>query len=126
MPSTAATYLAGEGPNLVYIVERKRDRLLFLFQDPMGVLSDRVRPLHQWQAKPLWTPWWTGDPAFDAFLRWRPRNLAVVVGDEGSGKSTFAQILGMKMLTGPTLNLINAQMSVCAWEDDQEVFRNRV
>jgi hypothetical protein len=68
----------------------------------------------------------TGDQALDSFLRWRPRNLAVVVGDEGSGKSTFSQVLAMKYLTGPSLWPLGVRASVCAWEDDIEVFREMV
>jgi AAA domain len=108
------------------MVAHQRDRLRWLFAAPVGVLGDRVRLLHQWPDPPAFIPWWTGDPAFDGFLRWRPRNLAVVVGDEGSGKSTFSQILAMKLLTGPTLATSAVRASVCAWEDDIAVFRDMV
>lgn len=102
------------------------DRLRWLFQEPIGVLGDRVRLLHQWPEPPAWVPWWTGDETFDGFLRWRPRNLAVIVGDEGSGKSTFSQILAMKLLTGPTLGPSGLRASICAWEDDRAVFKDMV
>jgi hypothetical protein len=100
------------------------DRLRVLFGESMSVRSDKVRLLHQWPDPAAWTPWLTGDPAFDNWIRWRPRNLAVVVGDEGSGKSTFSQILSMKLLTGPQLLNTDATISVCAWEDDRSVFRD--
>jgi AAA domain len=117
--------LSGELP-LPEMVNYQRDRLRWLFEAPVGVLGDRVRLLHQWPDPPAFMPWWTGDPAFDEFLRWRPRNLAVVVGDEGSGKSTFSQILAMKLLTGTTLAKSAVRASVCAWEDDIAVFRDMV
>jgi polynucleotide 5'-kinase involved in rRNA processing len=56
----------------------------------------------------------TGDSAFDNWIRWRQRNLVIIAGDEGSGKSTFSQILAFKLLTGPQLLNTCATISVCA------------
>lgn len=117
--------LAGEF-SLPDMAKSQIDRLRWLFSEPIGIKGDRVRLLHQWPEPPDFIPWWTGDETFDGFLRWRPRNLAVIVGDEGSGKSTFSQILTMKLLTGPTLGPSGLRASVCAWEDDVAVFRDMV
>lgn len=117
--------MAGEYP-LPAMVVNQLDRLRWLFQQPLSVKGDRVRLLSQWPVQPAWEPWQFNDPTFNQFLRWRPRNLAVIVGDEGSGKSTFSQILAMKLLAGNPLWGRRLRASVCAWEDDRENFREMV
>lgn len=102
------------------------DRLRWLLKNYMTIIHDRVRPIEDWADDLPWTPWWTGDDAFDSFLRWRPRTIAVIAGDEGCGKSMLSQTLGLKLLTGSTLRDSKAKISVCAWEDDRAVFRQRV
>jgi hypothetical protein len=102
------------------------DRLRYMFRNPLGAMSDRVKLLSQWDRPESWEPYLTGDATFDSIIRWRPRNLAFFVGDYGSGKSTFAQLLALKLITGPTLWPQGARMSVCAWEDDQEDYRDRI
>jgi hypothetical protein len=117
--------LTGEQP-LPAMVQFQIDRLRYLFKEPISILGDKVRLLTQWPEPPTWQPWLTGNDALDGLIRWRPRNLAVIVGDEGCGKSTFAQYLATQMLSGPTLCDTGIKASVCAWEDDLAVFRNRV
>ncbi len=117
--------MAGEYP-LPVMATSQLDRLRWLFQQPLSVKGDRVRLLSQWPTQQAWQPWQFNDGAFNEFLRWRPRNLAVIVGDEGSGKSTFSQVMAMKLLTGDPLWGRHLRASVCAWEDDRENFRDMV
>ena len=120
------------GPSFSDLVTTDIPRLRALFSSPLGILSDRVRLLHQWPEPLQWQPILTGDEAFDSTLRWRPRMMCSVVGDYGSGKSTFAQMLALKLLAGPTLwPSVNAKgqapnISVCAWEDDTKDFKDRI
>jgi hypothetical protein len=104
----------------------QRDRLREMFERALGFNADKVKLLSQWGPDPTFAPIETGDEVFDQIMRWRPRNLAIVAGDYGSGKSTFAQILAMKLITGPTLGPVGARMTICAWEEDRGDFRDRV
>ncbi len=118
--------LSREAPLAEMVQPNSIDRLRWLFRSPMGAMSDRVKLLGQWERPKSWEPYLTGDETLDSIIRWRPRNLAFFVGDYGSGKSTFAQLLALKLITGPTLWPTGARMSICAWEDDQEDYRDRI
>ena len=120
------------GPSFSELAVHDHNRLRSMLLSPLGILSDRVRLLPQWPEPLQWQPILTGDEVFDSTLRWRPRTLCSVVGDYGSGKSTFAQMLALKLLAGPTLwPSVNAKgqspkISVCAWEDDKKDFQERI
>jgi hypothetical protein len=111
---------------LTELVAYQRERLRWLFTSAGDVHHDKVRLLSRWEQKPPFEPWLMGDLTWDAQLRWRPRSFSIVLGAYGSGKSTIAQLLGMKLLFGPTLLDRDARMSVCAWEDDIEDYRDRL
>jgi len=96
------------------------------FRRPLDLRADRIRLLSQWEPLPQWEPLLTGDDNFDTMQRWNAETLGCIVGDYGSGKSTFTSILAMKLTIGPTLKgLGRDRMSICAWEEDRADFEDR-